>query len=659
MTEQKKAQFSGREKDQQMDEHLRERYYSEDGRKSRKRNVRIGFCITLVILLVASFLNWGIITGWGNTRIDRIKLIGTDGAEYSALVYVPQNATNKTPAPALLCFHGNAGNARNHESWSMEFARRGFVVLSVDQFGAGNSQGHFDGGQSGPLSEESLTAVAKMFTEYLLTMPIVDTENVIFSGHSMGSTSAVAMGSTFTENCRAIICASPVILLDDGSPYKEAWDNYTGNYVDLTGLVESTVEEKSAEGLAMLQKRPGYEDATSFELGTVYGSFEEGTAYVAILEPNRIHEAAFVSTQTIGNILKYAMEAINDAVPNPIDYNNQIWVYKDYTGLFGIFAFGAFICALALLLIEEVPAFNGVKRPIPRNIGLRKVGLGISVILAIIFPYIVLKTDAFGIIGGRFFTNLKSWGFQMGYSNMAFGVLIGLNLLGILGFLLYAFTDGRHHKLNIGDLGLTPEKYDVLSTGNERVRSIVGMIIRTLALAAVVIAIAWGYAQLQSTVLGTDFYAWFFGVKDIPLNKIPYYLNYILVWIICFIVASFSINVERRLPTTGKEWVDILVAIVFNVILATFTIVVVIAVKWHLQTIGSPADTNAIWNMGVDIQRIWGMPVGMAVGVGGSTFLYRKTGNTWLSAILMGTVAALMCVTFGGTRFHFLTYYVA
>ena len=178
-----------------------------------------------------------------------------------------------------------------------------------------------------------------------------------------------------------------MILLDDGSPYKEAWDNYTGNYVDLTGLVESTVEEKSAEGLAMLQKRPGYEDATSFELGTVYGSFEEGTAYVAILEPNRIHEAAFVSTQTIGNILKYAMEAINDAVPNPIDYNNQIWVYKDYTGLFGIFAFGAFICALALLLIEEVPAFNGVKRPIPRNIGLRKVGLGISVILAIILGF--------------------------------------------------------------------------------------------------------------------------------------------------------------------------------------------------------------------------------------------------------------------------------
>ena len=41
----------------------------------------------------------------------------------------------------------------------------------------------------------------------------------------------------------------------------------------------------------------------------------------------------------------------------------------------------------------------------------------------------------------------------------------------------------------------------------------------------------------------------------------------------------------------------------------------------------------------------------MAVGVGGSTYLFRKTGNTWLTAILMGTVAALMCVLFGQLRF--------
>lgn len=34
-----------------------------------------------------------------------------------------------------------------------------------------------------------------------------------------------------------------------------------------------------------------------------------------------------------------------------------------------------------------------------------------------------------------FYTNLREAGFQMGYSNMAFGVVVGLNLLGLFGFM--------------------------------------------------------------------------------------------------------------------------------------------------------------------------------------------------------------------------------
>ncbi len=45
------------------------------------------------------------------------------------------------------------------------------------------------------------------------------------------------------------------------------------------------------------------------------------------------------------------------------------------------------------------------------------------------------------------------------------------------------------------------------------------------------------------------------------------------------------------------------------------------------------------------------MPAGMTVGIGGTTYLFRKTGNIWLTATLMGTVAALMCVLFGQLRF--------
>lgn len=79
--------------------------------------------------------------------------------------------------------------------------------------------------------------------------------------------------------------------------------------------------------------------------------------------------------------------------------------------------------------------------------------------------------------------------------------------------------------------------------------------------------------------------------------------------------------------------------------------------KWWLQSIGSPADTGWLWGMGLDTQRIWGLPVGMTVAAAGSTLVYRKTGNIWLCALLVGTIACMMGVLYGGTRFHYLTYF--
>ncbi|MBO4861670.1 MAG: hypothetical protein J5535_02085, partial [Firmicutes bacterium] len=154
----------------------------------------------------------------------------------------------------------------------------------------------------------------------------------------------------------------------------------------------------------------------------------------------------------------------------------------------------------------------------------------------------------------------------------------------------------------------------------------------------------------QETITGTDFYAWFFGFKSIPLFKIPYFLPYICIWVPCFVLSNLGNNIKRRLPSTGVEWKDTLRAIVVNVILAEFTLVLNIAHKSHYQSLGSAADTSFLLTCNSDTQRLWGMPAGMAVGVGGSTYLFRKTGNLWLSAILMGTVACLTCVLFGQLR---------
>ena len=638
-------------KDKDMDELLLNKFNSSEEKAARKKRTRKFFIIMLAITIIISLLNWGVVSNWGDVQIRRLTISGPDGANSSGLLYIPSNATDETPAPLMICFHGNAGNARNHESWAVEFARRGFVVLSPDLYGSGDSL-YFDEGLDGFVP---FIVNTEQWYKLAVELPYIDKDNVFVGGHSLGGPVALNIGAKY--NVKGIALASAVgpglgmLLRNDPrcAEYDAAVEAYNGNILVCMGEPESTPERLSENYTKYLQYREGYENEV-VELDKLYGSFEEGNAFYVTMESKRVHEAAFVNGETISDIVWFIQEAAGDAVPNYIDAQSNAWRIKDYIGLAGILAFGLLIVSFALLLIEEVPAFAEVKRPIPRNIGLRGPGMAISIVLALIFPYIVCKTNGLGLgtllgfpAGVRPNALQGIPGFRLTYANIGFSIVVGLNILGVAGFALYYFTEGRKQKLTLSDLGLTPY-------GSNRIS--LRMVGKTLLVAAISVAFGWAYLQLYESIFGTALYAWFFGFKAIPILKVRYYWWYLIIWILCFVVASFTINVERRLPTTGKETLDTVLAVIFNVVVATFSLVVIISVRWILDSNGVGTSIS-FWNFGTDIARIWGMPAGMAVGVGGSTLLYRKTGNTWLSAILMGTVACLECLTFMQLRTHY------
>ena len=119
---------------------------------------------------------------------------------------------------------------------------------------------------------------------------------------------------------------------------------------------------------------------------------------------------------------------------------------------------------------------------------------------------------------------------------------------------------------------------------------------------------------------------------------------------LCFVIAAIGMNVERRLPSTGKEWLDTLIAMVVNVVLAAGTVTAVIIIQNELQ-VANNGTATALGSWGTDITRLWGMPVGMSIGAAGNTYLYRKTGSIWLGAFLMGIICALGCVLYGQLRY--------
>lgn len=651
----KKAQ-RWRERDKAMDQKLYNDFYDPDKRKRRKRNVRIGFCICLVILLVSSLINWGVITNWGQVQIDRISVKGDDGGTYSALVYTPNNATDDNPAPLLICYHGNSGSGRNHESWAMEFARRGFVVISPDLMGAGDSQSTWD--DYGMNGKPGKIDTPEQFYLYALSMPNVDKDNIIVSGHSMGAEPAQYIGGKYQT--KAVINASGMpwgIFNDDFQPtWDESWRSFHGDYLYVVGEVETPAgggyRDPQKIGMEALSHYPEFSDITEFEPGKLYGSFEDGNA-VMLQTEQRVHEAAFVSTETIGHILDFGQQSV-DEVPNYIEGSNQVWMFKDYTGLFGMFVFVAFLCSLALLLIEEVPAFEYVRRPLARNVGFRGAALIIACVIGLIVPWFSLKTDAFGIIGGAEYANLEGAGFMMGYANMGFGIVVSLSIVAAIGVVIYILSERKKKGLKLADFGLTPYDYDKKETPGAKARAIFSMAIRTLALAFIVVAVGWAYIQLQLMVLGTDFYSFFFGVKDIPIDKVQYYWSYLVVFMLCFLVLGIDMNVVRRLPSTGKENLDVILGMLVNFVVGCTVIIAMISLKWFFGTnVMTDIDSSFLFQIPIGFTRILGLPVGMTIGTTAATFIYKKTGNLWLCAFLVGTVACLLGVLYGQTRFHF------
>ena len=108
-------------------------------------------------------------------------------------------------------------------------------------------------------------------------------------------------------------------------------------------------------------------------------------------------------------------------------------------------------------------------------------------------------------------------------------------------------------------------------------------------------------------------------------------------------------NVERRLPSTGNETLDDVIAILFNGLLATASITIMVIIENAVQIHMGSAQGAALPNWGTDITRIWGMPVGMFLAGTGNTYAYRKTGNIWLGAFLMGIICCLAACLYGQT----------
>src|SRR5262245_61749869 len=92
----------------------------------------------LALIVAGSWLAHATQTSDG-IKIEDVRFKGAKGNTMSALLYIPPNATAQSPAPGILAVHGYINSRETQDGFAIEFARRGYVVLALDQTGHGYS----------------------------------------------------------------------------------------------------------------------------------------------------------------------------------------------------------------------------------------------------------------------------------------------------------------------------------------------------------------------------------------------------------------------------------------------------------------------------------------------------------------------------------------
>lgn len=108
--------------------------------------------IVLASLLFVTFFTMGLAHGiqkdWGKVDVETqtmeiYNVVEDSNVSLCYKLYTPKSASSTSKAPAALLLHGYQNDHETCDAYAIELARRGFVVLAIDEYGHGKTEDGF------------------------------------------------------------------------------------------------------------------------------------------------------------------------------------------------------------------------------------------------------------------------------------------------------------------------------------------------------------------------------------------------------------------------------------------------------------------------------------------------------------------------------------
>lgn len=591
--------------------------------KKVKSKCRLALIICLLLCLISGIGASGVETNFGNVHMERISWVNSLGYTISGMLFVPDTATAENPAPAVITVHGWYNTNEFQDLFNMELARRGYVVLSPDMTGHGNSEivdwDHLYKDASGINSA----------VELLATQDYVDSTRIGLTGHSSGgdqSGAALTFDNEREDPLIAAILWQSSIWIDD-----EGVDHLAEIGSRQAGVVATQYDEffygdvprefihseDARNFLTFSGESPIEGDPVAGEYYTCTIDGEEAAR--VIYTPAITHPREHFSTESVGYMLDFFDRALD--APNPIASSSQIWPVMTFFKALGlvswIFVFITFaLCMLDTKYFSSLRASGKetVVAPLPRHEG--KKGLA----------WFWLPLIGCGLINGILFVALQSAiiqkptiiSFWPQTSSLGIGVWSAVSaVISIAVFILYYRTYGKNHGYNLKERGTLISKDKV---------------VKTVLLALLTVLVGFAVLFGVDYFFNTDFR--FYLIAARPFNSELFFiaLRFLPFFLISHIVNAIVINGPFYNDIGSKRWKH------GNLIIVCFFNILGMLIMWAFQyiTFYVTGTKPLAANLGTLICFIWMVPLIfnlISTSVISRT-IYRKSGNPYIGAII-------------------------
>lgn len=550
----------------------------------------------VVIMLSGVSLSYSIQGGFGSAFVAEVDFVDSTGAVVHSTLQRPVYATSANPMPGVVVIHGSLQNKEWLMAFGIELARRGFVVLTIDANGHGNTDPS-EGRHAGTAA-----------VDYLASLDYVDATEIGLIGHSMGG------GYCWIAINESSVVVDALVLVGSGF-----WNTSYLPYVPNTLVAVGEFDSLSSYPSSPSRLDPWF-NVTGVEPGVTYGSFSDNSARRLVLaRTNHLFET--IDPVIVSESVEWMKESLKDGIEDSYWLPSTELLYPLWLVGGAASLFGALLTIFPLLtILIDLPFFSSLsKMPAPQDTSSTGAYLRYGAI--------------YGLVGaGTFFPFLAIGGvinifipFPQSNGLAVISWMLGSGIVAAL--VLYAILRRKGTQRSIRQILL-----------GEQSDEFVNRFSRTLVLGIVIFVWLYVWTLIVDLGFALDLRCFLPGFHDLTLNQALMVPLYFAVFFFYFLVEGAWLTgplltePKQTLMGTQVFWTA------KAVLIKTIPYLILIAIEYIGGYLAGYALIPGM--IGYSFLFFYAFTPWFAVAAVIALWGYRLTGNHHLGAILNGLICA-------------------